>query len=164
MRDTYLMKIAIDNPRLPDVVALLNDHLDDMRAISPAGSVHALDIDALCTPELTFWTAREDGFLMGCGALKHLDGTHAEIKSMRTAPSFLRRGVAFALLTTILNIARARRYRQVSLETGSSAPFAPAIALYERFGFRCTGPFAQYRDDPFSVFMTLHLDATNAIP
>ncbi|MBW8852393.1 MAG: GNAT family N-acetyltransferase [Xanthomonadales bacterium] len=152
------MHIREDDLRGADVVALLQAHLDDMHRHSPPESVHALDLDALRRPEITFWTMRDEGgALMGCGALKQLDAGHGEIKSMRTAAAHLRRGVAATLLRHVLRTARARGYRRLSLETGAPEAFAPARALYARFGFAECGPFADYAEDPWSVFMTLEL-------
>lgn len=152
------MHIAIDDLRGDDIVALLQAHLDDMHRHSPPESVHALDLDALRRPEITFWTLRDDrGGLMGCGALKQLDEAHGEIKSMRTAAAHLRKGVAATLLRHVLRTARERGYRRLSLETGAPEAFAPARELYARFGFTECGPFADYVEDPYSVFMTLEL-------
>ena len=140
-----------------EVVALLSDHLASMHQHSPAGSVHALDPGGLRDPAVTFWSAWVGRDLAGCGALKELGPAHGEVKSMRTAPAFLRQGVAAALLDQIVATARARDYRQVSLETGSGPAFAPAQALYARHGFVPCGPFADYVDDPFSRFFTREL-------
>lgn len=126
------MLIEIEDPIRADIQALLQGHLRDMRAISPPASVHALDINALRTPQITFLAARNDGVLLGCGALKALDSTSGESKSMRTADGHLRKGVAAAILLRILEIARERGYQQVSLETGRPAVFKPAQRLYER--------------------------------
>ncbi|MDR0184853.1 GNAT family N-acetyltransferase [Lysobacter arvi] len=138
----------------PDVVALLQEHLRGMAELSPPDSIHALDLDGLRQPQITFWSAWQDEELVGCGALKQLDATHGEIKSMRTASRHRRKGVAAAMLEHILDEARRRDYTQLSLETGSMQGFEPARALYARYGFRSCGPFAQYTDDPNSVFMT----------
>jgi putative acetyltransferase len=116
-----------------------------------------LDLDALRHPSMTVWAVWKGEELMGCGALKALDGTHGEVKSMRTAARFQRNGVATALMRHILREARARGYRRLSLETGTPDAFAPARALYERFGFEECGPFGDYAEDPYSVFMTLAL-------
>ncbi|HET9131525.1 MAG TPA: GNAT family N-acetyltransferase, partial [Terriglobia bacterium] len=124
---------------------------------SPPESVHALDIESLRKPEITFWTIWQESELMGCGALKQLDSSHGEIKSMRTAAAHLRKGVATAMMVHILAEARRRSYRRLSLETGSADVFAPARSLYTRFGFRFCSPFADYVEDPFSVFMTREL-------
>jgi putative acetyltransferase len=151
------IRVVEDDRFGPDVVALLSDHLAAMREHSPACSVHALDLAGLRAPDVTFWTAWLGAALAGCGALKELDPTHGELKSMRTAPGYLRQGVAAALLDEILATARARGYRRVSLETGSGPAFAPAHALYTRRGFVQCAPFADYTDDPFSRFFTLAL-------
>lgn len=128
-----------------------------MRAISPPGSVHALDFEALRQSDVTFWSAWEEDCLLGCGALKELDPRHGEVKSMRTPAAHRRRGAGKALLEHIVAIARARGYARLSLETGAAAAFAPAHRLYASFGFRDCGPFGDYRDDPNSRFMTLAL-------
>jgi putative acetyltransferase len=154
------MKIQIDDLRGEDVAKLLQAHLDDMYLHSPPESVHALDLDALRRPEITFWAVRdEDGALMGCGALKHLDDAHGEIKSMRTAPAYRGKGVATRLMRHMLEEARRRGYRRLSLETGSMEFFEPARELYRRFGFELCGPFAEYVEDPYSMFMTLAFEA-----
>ncbi|HEY2344759.1 MAG TPA: GNAT family N-acetyltransferase [Xanthomonadaceae bacterium] len=138
----------------PDVVVLLRAHLGEFAQLSPPESMHALGFDALRDRDVAFWSAWEDGALLGFGALKHLDPAHAEIKSMRTARAHLRKGVAAALLQRILDEATRRGYRRLSLETGSAREFAPAHRLYERFGFATCGPFAGYVEDTHSVFMT----------
>jgi putative acetyltransferase len=149
--------IRIDDPRGPEVAALLREHLADMALHSPPESIHALDVDALCAPHITFLCAWGKGALLGCGALAELDSRHGEIKSMRTATGARRKGVAAALLAHILAMARDRGYTRLSLETGSMAAFAPARALYARFGFVYCDPFGDYAFDPNSVFMTLEL-------
>ncbi len=148
------MLIRIDNLTGPEIRALLEEHLRSMHALSPPESVHALDLSALRRPEITFWTAWSGGELLGCGALKELDPAHGEVKSMRTASTRRRQGVGRAMLQHILAEAGARGYARLSLETGSQAAFAPARNLYESFGFAYCGPFADYREDPNSVFMT----------
>lgn len=149
------MQIRPDTLTAPAIQALLQEHLRSMHALSPPESVHALDLAALRRPEITFWTVwSDDEDLLGCGALKALDAAHGEIKSMRTAAGQLRRGVARAMLAHIVAEAQARGYRRLSLETGSMAAFEPARRLYEGFGFTPCGPFADYVDDPNSVFMT----------
>lgn len=147
------------------VIALLNEHLKELADHSPPESMHALNLDGLRAPDVTFWTVWDDsndgdphaprGVLLGCGALKELDRRHGEIKSMRTAHAYLRKGVASAMLRHIIKEATARSYHRLSLETGSGPAFAPAHALYEKFGFTYCGPFGEYRDDAFSRFMTL---------
>jgi len=148
------VEIKVDDLRGPEVHALLGEHLRDMQLHSPPESVHALDLEGLRRPEVTFWTVWERGELLGCGALKELDPVHAEIKSMRTASAHLRRGVAARLLQHILEEAARRGYRRLSLETGSAEAFEPARRLYARHGFAYCGPFADYVEDPYSVFMT----------
>ncbi|MFC4728278.1 GNAT family N-acetyltransferase [Coralloluteibacterium thermophilus] len=148
------MDIRIDPLTGPAIAALLQEHLDDMALHSPPESVHALDLERLRRPGITFWTAWEDGALLGCAALRALDAEHAELKSMRTARAHLRRGVAAALLRHVMEEARRRGFRRLSLETGSPAAFLPARALYTRFGFVLCGPFGNYGPDPYSVFMT----------
>lgn len=152
------MHIRTQDPATPDITALLNQHLEEMRAISPPESKHALDIEGLCTPEITFWSVRDDdNTLMGCGALSDLGDGHAEIKSMRTDPAHRRKGVAASLLAHIIEHARSQQFTRLSLETGSQDHFAPARALYARHGFTQCAPFASYQEDPNSVFMTLAL-------
>lgn len=155
------MHILPDPLTSPAIHTLLSDHLRDMHRISPPESVHALDLAALRGADLTFWSVwTDDGpgaDLMGCGALKELDGSHGEIKSMRTAEGHRGKGVARAMLGHILAQARARGYGRVSLETGSQAEFEAARRLYASSGFVPCGPFGSYREDPNSVFMTLEL-------
>jgi putative acetyltransferase len=124
---------------------------------SPPESIHALDIEELRKPEITFWSVWEGTELIGCGALKELDAQHAEIKSMRTALSHRRKGVARLMLQHLLEEARKRGYRRLSLETGSMDAFDPARQLYASFGFVYCSPFADYKEDPYSVFMTKEL-------
>jgi putative acetyltransferase len=148
------MQIAIDPLEGSRIAALLQAHLDEMHRISPPESVHALDLSRLRAPDITFWSAYEGDTLLGCAALRALDATHGEVKSMRTTPQARRRGVAAALLEQVMTEARRRGYRRLSLETGSQPEFAPARALYARFGFVECGPFGDYRLDPCSTFMT----------
>ena len=148
------MDIRVDDLSSREVVQLLGTHLRDMALHSPPESVHALDLEGLRRPEVTFWSAWQDVELLGCAAIKELDVRHGEIKSMRTVSSHLRKGVAATLMRHILDEAQRRSYSRLSLETGSTEPFAPARSLYASFGFRPCGPFADYVDDPFSVFMT----------
>jgi len=151
------MIIREDDLRGREIIALLGAHLDTMAMHSPPESRHALDLDGLRAPDVTFWTVWEEARLLGCGALKELNQAHGEIKSMHTVEAARGRGVARRLVQHILAEARRRAYRRLSLETGSMAAFAPAQALYSGFGFRHCEPFADYRHDPNSVFMTLEL-------
>ncbi len=148
------MNIIIDDLKGSEIYELLQEHLQSMTLHSPPESIHALDIEALRKPEITFWTVWESGELLGCGALKELDSQHAEIKSMRTSSSHLRKGVAKNLLNHILEEAKRRGYTRLSLETGSMEAFEPARKLYANFGFTYCEPFADYVKDQYSVFMT----------
>ena len=148
------MEIRLDDLTGPEIAALLDEHLDNMHALSPPESVHAMDISKLRRPDVTFWTAWSNGELLGCGALRELSPTHGEVKSMRTALAHRRCGAGRAVLVHIIDEARRRSYERLSLETGSMAAFAPAHRLYESFGFSFCGPFGDYREDPNSVFMT----------
>ena len=148
------MQIKLDDLSGPEIRALLEEHLRSMYSLSPPESVHALDLDALRRPEISFWTAWAGTELLGCGALKELNGRHGEIKSMRTAVAHRRKGVARTILMYILDEARKRKYTRLSLETGSQAAFEPARKLYESFGFDYCPPFDGYVEDPNSVFMT----------
>lgn len=152
------MDILIDDLTGPRIAAFLADHVAQMRAVSPPGSSHALDLDALRAPGVTFWTAMRDGEILGCGALKALGGQHGEIKSMRTAPERQNQGVASAILRHIIAESARAGFRRLSLETGSFEFFAPARGLYEKYGFTYCPPFADYREDPHSVFMTKVLE------
>jgi putative acetyltransferase len=147
------MDIRIDNLTGKEIYDLLSEHLEDMHLTSPPESVHALDIEGLRKPGITFWTIWQDDKLAGCGALKELTSSAAEIKSMRTAHGFRRQGVGAKLLNHILTEARQRNYQTLYLETGSMDYFAPARKLYESFGFKACGPFAGYTEDPNSIFM-----------
>lgn len=148
------LQIRIDDLTGPEIAAFLEKHIRDMRAVSPPESKHALDLEGLKSADITFWAVRDESDLIACGAIKQLDPEHAEIKSMRTAASCRGKGVASRLLQHMLYEAGRRGYRRLSLETGSMPFFAPARRLYEKFGFDYCAPFADYRDDPNSVFMT----------
>ncbi|MDX6444930.1 MAG: putative acetyltransferase [Blastocatellia bacterium] len=128
-----------------------------MHQLSPAESVHALSLEKLRVPEITFWTAWENDLVVGCGALKELDLKHGEIKSMRTPQALRRQGVGRAMLRHIIEVAKERGYERLSLETGAPEGFKPARNLYESFGFEYCGRFGDYPEDPNSIFMTLRL-------
>jgi putative acetyltransferase len=151
------VQIRVDDLRGAEIAELLAAHVAFCRATSPPESTHVLDLDALRSPEITFWSAWDGAGLLGCAALKELDPSHGEIKSMHTAAQHRGRGVALRLLERMVDAARSRRYRRLSLETGSMQAFAPARALYARFGFAVCEPFGDYRLDPNSVFMTLEM-------
>ena len=153
-----IMQIRVDDLAGSEVRALLTEHLHNMHQLSPPESVHALDLTALLKPEISFWTVWSQGELLGCGALKELTPIHGEIKSMRTASTHRRKGVARAMLQHIIVEARKRSYARLSLETGSMPAFEPARSLYESFGFTCCSPFADYLEDPNSVFLTRTLE------
>ncbi|MBA4759946.1 GNAT family N-acetyltransferase [Sphingosinicella sp.] len=154
------MEIRHDDLRGPEIAALLQAHLDDMHRHSPPESVHALDLDALRAPDITFWTVWDEGVLLGCGALRELDPQHGEIKSMRTDERHRRRGVATVMLDHIIEEARRRGYTRLSLETGTPAAFDAARLLYASRGFTLCPPFGDYKEDPYSVCMTLELGQT----
>jgi putative acetyltransferase len=152
-----VLRIRPDDLQDPLVHALLREHLAGVALHSPPESIHALDLDGLRAPGMSFWTAWDGEDLLACGALKELDATHGEVKSMRTAAAHLRKGAARAMLDHIVAEARHRGYRRLSLETGTAAAFEPAHRLYASTGFVPCGPFADYVDDPYSCFMTLEL-------
>lgn len=145
--------IRADDLRGAQTIALLEAHRQNMFEHSPPECVFALDLDGLRQPEITLWSAWAEDDLLGCGALKELGAQQGEIKSMRTASAHLRKGVAAKILAHIIGVARSRHYTHLYLETGTVAAFAPARALYERHGFVYCGPFADYAEDPYSVFM-----------
>ena len=150
-------KIQIDDLSGSEIASLLGEHLRCMAAVSPPESRHALNLDGLRQPAITFWSAWHDRELVGCGALKELDAEHGEIKSMRTAAAHLRKGVGGFVLQHIISEAKRRGYRRLSLETGSMPYFRPAHSLYRKFKFKECAAFADYREDPNSVFMTREL-------
>ncbi|MGW4631182.1 GNAT family N-acetyltransferase [Nocardia sp. NPDC004415] len=150
-------RITIDDLTGPEITDLLTRHRAQMADNSPACSMHALDLTGLRDPAVTVWSAWSGTSLVGCGALRELAAAHGEIKSMRTAAGHTGRGVGAAILAHLVATARQRGYRRVSLETGSSAFFAPARRLYRRHGFAECGPFAEYVLDPNSRFFTLEL-------
>jgi len=151
-----------DDLSSPQVQALVTEHLAGMHGNTPAGHVHALAIDGLRAPDITFWSAWLDGQLCGCGAMKALSTTAGEIKSMRTRPAYLRRGVGQAVLDEIVRTARKRTYTHLYLETGTGEPFAAAHALYLRNGFVWAGPFGDYAATEFNVFMVKALSSRSA--
>jgi putative acetyltransferase len=155
-------EILVDDPRDRDVRALLQRHLVFANTHSPPEDVHALDLDGLLDPAVTFFSFRRGGELLGVGALKQLDARHAELKSMHTAQAARGRGVGRAMLAHLLRVAGDRGYHRVSLETGSMTAFAPARSLYASAGFTPCEPFGSYRPSPNSTFMTLLLTADSA--
>lgn len=152
------MRIVPDDLTGPAIKALLDEHLVDMRAISPPDAVFALDLEGLRSPEVTFWSVHDRDELLGCGALKEIDPRTGEIKSMRTSNAHRGRGAGTAMLRHIISVARARGYGRLYLETGTSDHFRAARDLYARHGFVDCGPFATYEGHPHSAFMVLELD------
>jgi putative acetyltransferase len=148
------VRIVVDDLSGPEIAELLEEHLEQMRAITPLESKHALDLDELRGPEVTFWSALDGDVPVGCAAIKRLDATHAEVKSMRTRPNRTRGGIASMLLAHLIDEARRMGFTRLSLETGSAEFFLPARTLYQKFGFDYCEPFADYRLDPHSVYMT----------
>jgi len=151
------LEIRIDDLKGPEVLALLQEHLGSMEHTAPVESRHALDLTGLREPGITFWSIWDGPALAGFGALKHMTEAHAEIKSMRTATSHLRRGVASKMVRHLICEAAARGYSRLSLETGSMEFFEAARRLYASFGFTSCLPFGDYKPDPNSVFMTLDI-------
>ena len=152
-----IVKIRVDDLTGAEIATLLEEHLAGMYEHSPPESVHALPIQKLRSPDVTFWSVWDNGQLLGCGALKELSSEHGEIKSMRTVGTHMRKGVGRAMLNHIIGVAKRRGYGRVSLETGSMAAFQPARQLYEQAGFTYCEPFGAYIDDSNSVFMTMKL-------
>ena len=151
------LQICQDDLSSQEVQALIAEHLSGMHSNTPAGQVHALDIERLRVPEVTFWTAWLDDALCGCGALKELDSLSGEVKSMRTRAAFLRQGVGQAILDEIVRTARQRGYTHLFLETGTGPAFEAAHKLYLRNGFAWSGPFGDYTATDFNVFMAKEL-------
>jgi putative acetyltransferase len=149
--------ISTDDPRADDVRQLLERHLTYARANTPPEHAHALDVDALADPSVTFFSYRVDGELLGVAALKRLDDGHAEIKSMHTAEAARGRGIGRALVDHLIGVARERGHRRVSLETGTSPDFAAARRLYASARFAPCEPFGDYGPSPDNTYMTLYL-------
>ena len=147
------MEIKPDDLSNPKVVALLEEHIDDMHRISPPGSVHTLDLNALRGGDISFWVMWQNEDPVGCVALQEHAESWAEIKSMRSAGKFRGQGLGKQLLEYILNVARQRNYQYLPLETGCEDFFEPARGIYRRYGFVVRSPFANYSHDPNSVFM-----------
>jgi putative acetyltransferase len=152
--DVSRLRFELDDLSGEATRGLIARHLAGMHANSPPESVHAFDVDRLRRPGVTFWSAWLDEHIAGCGALQRLDDQRGELKSMRVADAFLGRGIGRALLEHLIAQARAMGLRSLWLETGTTAAFTPALRLYESAGFVRCGPFEDYKDDPFSAFMT----------
>ncbi|MBT1451032.1 GNAT family N-acetyltransferase [Glaciecola sp. XM2] len=148
------MKIKVDDLSSGEVILLLEEHLSDMYATSPPECVHALDVKALKSPEITFFSTWINNKLAACIAIKRLSPSEAELKSMRTVHAFRGKGVASKQLEHVLNFAQEQGYERISLETGTQDYFKPARDLYQKFGFTECGPFSSYQLNPNSHFMT----------
>lgn len=157
MAEAIAYRVVEDDLTGPEIAALLTLHLSEMHAWSPPESVHAMDIARLREPDVTFYSAWHGTTLAACGAIKDLGEGEGELKSMRADPAWRGRGAGKAMLRHLIEVARTRGYRRLWLETGSTEPFRPAQALYRSHGFVECGPFAAYREDPFSLFMTCEL-------
>jgi putative acetyltransferase len=151
------MNIRLDDLSGADVQALLQDHLDQMESTAPPESRHALDLTGLKQPDVSFYALRIEDQLAGCGAIKQIDETHGELKSMKTASKYLRQGVGAQMLSFLIEEGKRTGLTRLSLETGSMSYFEPAHALYKKYGFVECPPFGDYQDDPMSFFMTLAL-------
>jgi len=150
--------IAVDEPRGDDVRALVAAHLALAHGITPPENVHALDVGGLLDPAITFYSFRADGELLGIGALKQLDTSHGELKSMHTAAAARRRGIARALVVHLIAVARQRGYTRLSLETGTGPAFEAAHALYSGLGFAPSDAFGEYVNGPHNICMTMLLE------
>jgi len=158
------LRIELDDLSRPQVLALLEEHLRNMYELTPPEYVFAFDANKLKAPGVSFWTAWNGDTLLGCAALKELSQTEGEIKSMRTPSALRRTGAGRALLNHVIDVARARGYRTLYLETGNQPAFLPAQTLYASAGFTRCGPFGSYRENGNSVFMALFLAARGETP
>ena len=154
--------IAVDDPRIDDVRTLLARHVAFAREVTPPDHVHAMEVDDLLGRAVTFFSARRDGVLLGVGALKQLDESHAELKSMHTSEAARGQGVGRAIVDHLLAVAADRTYQRVSLETGTGAAFVPARSLYTKIGFKPCAPFGEYTVNPYSACMKIDLDPATA--
>ena len=149
--------VAADDPRVDDVRALLERHLAFAREVTPPEGVHALHLEGLLDPTVTFFSARLDDELLAVGALKELDASHGELKSMHTVEAARGQGVGRAMVDHVLSVAADRNYQRVSLETGTMDAFAPARSLYTKVGFRPCAPFGEYANGATSACMTIEI-------
>lgn len=152
------MTIEIADFSDPSLIALLELHMAGMFASTPPEGVHALDLEAIQSPDVSLFVFKRAGKVIAMGAIKELDAAWGELKSMRTHPDYVRQGIAAAILENLIAEARRRGYRRLSLETGKTEDFQPALALYRRYGFVSGGPFADYIEDAYSQFLHLDLD------
>ena len=153
------VQILSANLDTPEFAALIDTHAELMLSLSPPGSCHFLPMEGLRDPAVTVWEMRDGDELVGCGGLKELSNTHGEIKSMHTLAAKRGAGLGRKMLEHVMGEAQARNYQRLSLETGSTNGFKPSRTLYQSCGFEICGPFADYVEDPHSVFMTLEMSA-----
>ena len=142
----------------PEVNQLLKKHFIELRAASPEGSAHVLDIPGLKVTSIKFWSLWEENLLMGCGALKFLDKNHGEFKSIRIHDSFRGKGNGIKIINHLIGEAKELNIRRISIETGASKFFAPARKLFDNCGFKPCPPFAHYKEDINSLYLTKLLD------
>ena len=154
------MKSIEGNFDNPDVNALLKKHFEELRSVSPAGSTHVLDIEGLNVPSIKFWSLWENDKLMGCGALKFLEKGHGEFKSIRIHNNFRNRGNGVKVINHLINEAKKLQIKRLSIETGSGKFFIPARKLFDKCGFKPCPPFAHYKEDINSLYLTKLLDNT----
>jgi len=153
-REVDALRIVVDDLSGSAIARFLDEHVRQMRSITPPESKYALDLDGLREPGITFWSVVDSDTVVGCGAIKRLDDDHAELKSMRTAPTCQRKGIGSRLLTHIIGEGRRMGFARLSLETGTADFFLPARKLYEKFGFGYCDPFADYQPGQHNIFMT----------
>ena len=142
----------------PEVNELLTKHFVELRAASPKGSAHVLDIPGLKEPSIKFWSLWSDEKLIGCGALKFLDKEHGEFKSIRIHDNFRMQGQGVNVINHLINEAKTLKIKRLSIETGSSDFFIPARKLFKKTGFTVCEPFAHYKVDVNSVYLTMIID------
>ena len=142
----------------PEVNQLLKKHFIELRAASPEGSAHVLDIPGLKVPSIKFWSLWENDQLMGCGALKFLDKDHGEFKSIRIHDNFRGKGNGIKIINHLIDEAKKLDIKRISIETGAGKFFAPARKLFDKCGFKPCPPFAHYKEDINSLYLTKLLD------
>ena len=144
----------------PEVNELLTKHFIELRAASPEGSAHVLDINGLKVPSIKFWSLWENDKLLGCGALKFLDNEHGEFKSIRIHDNFREQGYGIKVINHLINKAKILKIKKISIETGAGNFFIPARKLFKKTGFDVCEPFAHYKEDVNSVYLTMLIDTT----
>jgi len=151
------MKSIEGNFEHPKVNDLLIKHFKELKSVSPEGSAHVLDISGLKDPSIKFWSIWEENTLIGCGALKFLDENHGEFKSIRVIDDFRKKGYGFKIINHLIEEAKKLNVKRLSLETGSGNFFLPARKLFQKVGFEKCSPFAHYKEDTNSCYMSLDL-------